>query len=1842
MKKFKGLKRVLVLMLSIIMVINTMIPAMAQTTESADVTSYINDLILYYRDYQDAAQTDIDRTLAEMAEVDAGQAEAWSQIMDYWSYVNSDMVVNTEVAPDGLPDDNSMAIVILGYALNDDGTMKDELVGRLQVGLNTANKYPNAYVVVTGGGTAANNPDVTEGGLMGQWLLDQGLDESRLIIENKAPNTVGNAENTYKILNEQYPQVKSLVMVTSDYHVPRGCILFYSKCLLAAYESGGEVLEMVSNAGYISGHEGYETIALQATGVASVAGISLSGSVELSQLSSLTITQNTPYVTGNELDITVEASYNTGFTRDVTDLVTVTGFDATQDANQEITVSYTENDTTIEGTFALTETRKKVVVTTHLEELIATAEGKDSTAYTAASFAGLADAIQAAKDTLNKDGLTVEEVNEAYNALRSAVNKLRPRANVAYYMNVTASSNQTAASKITDGSTSTFWTALEDGVNVPIEDSEVVVELDGVYDLEEIVVRPYYDVAGSYYHYDVLVSEDNENWTLVAQYRDTDGGSTSGNSHPVDMDVNVKYIKVKGIDAYVPDSEDINNFQLAEIYAYGEEVYNLVLGKDILSSGSDQSAASSAGALDYTAVDGDRTTYWDAGKYASKPWIIVDLDGTYELDSVNVINYWKGNNRYYNFEVYTSMDGEYFTLVGGKTTTDKETIFGNTVDLSDTTVYATHIKVVGTYNSKNSAFHINELRAYGEPVEKGIALAYEERKVLQNIVDEYSEKYAAEDYTEETFAPYEAALNEAIAVLADENSAYEDLKACKEALAACAEALEFRKDDTKVDGTLRVATLNLAAYNKPDTALMKEALLERYCVDMVGMQEVDKNTTRNPYDVLGSFEDDFYQYSSFKQNIPYQGGSYGTGILSSLEILDTDGGEYVQIENEEIRGWQKIVFEYDGKEIALYNTHLSTKSYANGSNMAEIIAVMDADPIEYKILTADFNATKENMYPFLVNYDMVNGKGGEWFGTSGGSEGLWFEGQFVQNAGGIDNIIHTRNMEVTNISVVDTGDMTDHKMVYADFKFLDESYVSMEYINIVLEEAAIRNREGIYTEETFAPFTAAYEHALTMNPETSTQEEVNNAAFELIEAMEGLVRIVPNVALGKTVLGEETEADYPLANVTDGDVYTYWEGNGTPNEVVIDLGDLYEISEMRVVPRTGNRIYYYDVYYSVDGENYSLVAQKTENEYETYRGQMYLFDEVQTARFVKVVMTYHSGSEDVHLGEVEIFGTVAESVDTYKEALKEMIDSYTALDYSAYVTATTALLKAELIEAQAVYENADATIEEVEAAQAELLAAYEAMELLPDKTDLAALIEANKDTDLTGYSTHSAEQFTEKLAQAIAVYEEPQATKADVDQAIAELNIAIEDLMDEFSIARGLTAEVSHNEADAANLNDNKVTNYWEATDAAVNEAEFIIDLDGLYDLEKFTMRSDYSDAGLYYHYDILVSEDKENWTTVVAYRGDAAATEEGTAHLVEDIEARYVKVKGVAAYENGAVADTTFRVREFYVFGEEIGNLALYKPVSSSTYQSPYYDRKAVNGSRYDYWDGYKYSARPWFIVDLEGLYKIDSINLITVFTSERYYNYELYASTDGVNYTLIGGKDSTDLETIYGNTHTFEEDVYATHIKVVGTKNSLKSTFHINEFRVYGEEVREKEELAIVTQPVDVTVEKGENATVSVEATGEGLTYTWYYMKAGGHKYYVSGVGEGNTYSIPMYAYRDGYTVYCVITDENGESVETNKVTLSMKKPSIVITKQPEDASAAKGEDVTVTVEAEGEGLTYTWYYKKANGGKFYKSGLAVDNTYTTTMYSYRDGYQVYCVITNAAGETVQSNTVTLTMVE
>ena len=247
-------------------------PMNAKAAETTD--ECIKELIELYGNKQEKAADKIQKTLDELKSMDAELGEVWQQIMDYWSYANTEMDVLLNAVPENLPADDSLCIIVLGLKLNDDGTMQEELVGRLETGLAIAEAYPNSYIAVTGGGTAKNNPEATEGQLMGEWLLAQGLDSDRVIIEDRAPDTVGNAENTYKILKENYPQVDSVVLISSDYHVPRGCLLFQSKFILDAFEKGEEPIEIIASVGFETGKKSYESFPLQARGLASVASSS--------------------------------------------------------------------------------------------------------------------------------------------------------------------------------------------------------------------------------------------------------------------------------------------------------------------------------------------------------------------------------------------------------------------------------------------------------------------------------------------------------------------------------------------------------------------------------------------------------------------------------------------------------------------------------------------------------------------------------------------------------------------------------------------------------------------------------------------------------------------------------------------------------------------------------------------------------------------------------------------------------------------------------------------------------------------------------------------------------------------------------------------------------------------------------------------------------------------------------------------------------------------------------------------------------------------------------------------------------------------------------------------------------------------------------------------------------------------------------------------------------------------------------------------------------------------------------------------------------------------------------
>ena len=90
---------------------------------------------------------------------------------------------------------------------------------------------------------------------------------------------------------------------------------------------------------------------------------------------------------------------------------------------------------------------------------------------------------------------------------------------------------------------------------------------------------------------------------------------------------------------------------------------------------------------------------------------------------------------------------------------------------------------------------------------------------------------------------------------------------------------------------------------------------------------------------------------------------------------------------------------------------------------------------------------------------------------------------------------------------------------------------------------------------------------------------------------------------------------------------------------------------------------------------------------------------------------------------------------------------------------------------------------------------------------------------------------------------------------------------------------------------------------------------------------------------------------------------------------------------------------------------------------------------------------------------------------------------------------------------------------------------------------------ELKILEQPTDVYAAKGEKFSISPKVQGEGLTYQWYY-KEGYMKDFKPSSNKTSAYAYSMQTYMNERSVYCVITDQYGNQVQTEVVTIHLEK--------------------------------------------------------------------------------------------
>lgn len=168
------------------------------------------------------------------------------------------------------------------------------------------------------------------------------------------------------------------------------------------------------------------------------------------------------------------------------------------------------------------------------------------------------------------------------------------------------------------------------------------------------------------------------------------------------------------------------------------------------------------------------------------------------------------------------------------------------------------------------------------------------------------------------------------------------------------------------------------------------------------------------------------------------------------------------------------------------------------------------------------------------------------------------------------------------------------------------------------------------------------------------------------------------------------------------------------------------------------------------------------------------------------------------------------------------------------------------------------------------------------------------------------------------------------------------------------------------------------------------------------------------------------------------------------------------------------------------------------------------------------------------------------------------------------------------------------------------------------------------------------------NTNSSGTGTSYASggsYTANASATMYvkWSSSVTKGST-TLPTPT-RSGYTFKGWATSSSATSGVTGSYTPSgnvtlyaIWSRNVSIIEQPVDATVAVGSNISVSVTAIGDGLTYQWYFKNADSSSFSKSST-VTNTYTIAMnQDARIGRQVFCTITDANGNSQSSNIVTL----
>ncbi len=225
-------------------------------------------------------------------------------------------------------------------------------------------------------------------------------------------------------------------------------------------------------------------------------------------------------------------------------------------------------------------------------------------------------------------------------------------------------------------------------------------------------------------------------------------------------------------------------------------------------------------------------------------------------------------------------------------------------------------------------------------------------------------------------------------------------------------------EEVKMSTTLRIGSYNIKHGADAGLDLTKIGdVIKAQNLDIVGLQEIDYKTTRaNKVDQPAKLaEASGLPYYVFIPAINYQGGKYGTLILSKYPIVSS---EVILLTSwdKEGRALGHAVIDVNGRQLDFFNTHLSYEDTALRKIQFEE-AAQKINPCEHFILTGDFNTANFKEFE-VISAKLINNSKRNYPTFDSGSA--------------IDNIVYTESFAETASGTV-TKSFSDHYMLWAEF-----------------------------------------------------------------------------------------------------------------------------------------------------------------------------------------------------------------------------------------------------------------------------------------------------------------------------------------------------------------------------------------------------------------------------------------------------------------------------------------------------------------------------------------------------------------------------------------------------------------------------------------------------------------------------------------------------------------------------------------------------------------------------------------------------------------------------------------